>query len=161
MIYKPKKNHPTPVGPVVNSLLTKLLDHPRAKAHQLWPMWRQAVGPKLSSHTELVRVRSGILTVRVDSPVWADQLRFLKPDVLCKMQKQPLPLPLQDIVFQQGSLRNQSYDLGPKTIPLLPPPLEDESKRAEDLVAKVADPELKEALAKLIRTFLTAKRLGK
>lgn len=149
----------TPVGPVIDSLLTDLLDHPRAKAHRLWPLWRQAVGGELASHTELVRLRAGTLTVRVDSPVWADQLRFMKPDILLKLAEQPLPQPVKDIVFQQGSLRNRSFAPGPKPVTPLPPVTAVDAERAEALAATVENEELKRALAKLVRTYLTAQRL--
>jgi predicted nucleic acid-binding Zn ribbon protein len=44
--------------------------------------WDEVMGADVAAHAHLVSVRDGILTVRVDDPIWATQLRYLEPVVV-------------------------------------------------------------------------------
>jgi predicted nucleic acid-binding Zn ribbon protein len=44
--------------------------------------WSEVVGHDVAAHARLVGVRDGVLTVAVDSPPWATQLRYLEAVLL-------------------------------------------------------------------------------
>jgi hypothetical protein len=44
--------------------------------------WVDVVGADVAAHARLVSVRDGVLTVSVDDPIWATQLRYLETAVL-------------------------------------------------------------------------------
>jgi predicted nucleic acid-binding Zn ribbon protein len=44
--------------------------------------WEEVVGGDVAAHARLVSVRDGVLTVAVDDPVWATQLRYLETAVV-------------------------------------------------------------------------------
>jgi len=46
--------------------------------------WREVMGDDVAAHTHLVSVRDGTLTVAVDDPMWATQLRYLEPAVVAR-----------------------------------------------------------------------------
>jgi predicted nucleic acid-binding Zn ribbon protein len=47
--------------------------------------WLDMVGPEIASHAEPRSLRDGVLTVAVDQPAWAVQLRYLGSDLLAKI----------------------------------------------------------------------------
>jgi len=46
--------------------------------------WGEVMGADVAVHTRLVSVREGTLTVAVDDPIWATQLRYLEPAVVTR-----------------------------------------------------------------------------
>jgi predicted nucleic acid-binding Zn ribbon protein len=44
--------------------------------------WPEVVGEDVAQHARLGSVREGVLTVTVDGPIWATQLRFLEAEIL-------------------------------------------------------------------------------
>ena len=44
--------------------------------------WVDVVGADVAAHARLVSVRDGVLTVAVDDPIWATQLRYLETAVV-------------------------------------------------------------------------------
>ena len=46
--------------------------------------WDEVMGADVAAHTELVSVRDGVLTVTVDDPIWATQLRYLEPAIVTR-----------------------------------------------------------------------------
>ena len=44
--------------------------------------WIDVVGADVAAHARLVSVRDGVLTVAVDDPIWATQLRYLETAVV-------------------------------------------------------------------------------
>lgn len=47
--------------------------------------WVELVGPEIAAHAEPGSLRDGVLTVNVDQPAWAAQLRYLASDLLAKI----------------------------------------------------------------------------
>lgn len=47
--------------------------------------WVELVGPEIASHAEPRSLRDGVLTVVVDQPAWAAQLRYLGSDLVAKI----------------------------------------------------------------------------
>ena len=47
--------------------------------------WAQLVAEQVAAHATPVRLRNGALSVAVDDPVWATQLRWLESDVVAKL----------------------------------------------------------------------------
>lgn len=50
-----------------------------ARVHR---MWREIVGEGLAEHTEPVRLRGGVLVIRVSSSAWAAQIPYLANDIV-------------------------------------------------------------------------------
>jgi predicted nucleic acid-binding Zn ribbon protein len=46
--------------------------------------WREVMGDDVAAHARLVSVRDGTLTVAVDDPIWATQLRYLETVVVTR-----------------------------------------------------------------------------
>jgi predicted nucleic acid-binding Zn ribbon protein len=48
-------------------------------------VWPELVGEAIAGHSRPRSVRRGVLTVAVDSPAWATQLRYLEGDVVARL----------------------------------------------------------------------------
>ena len=66
------------------------------QAVNLWPI---VVGKKIAENTTIQDVKHGVLIVRVDSPVWAQELQFQKKEVLFKINKTLGKKTIKDIRF--------------------------------------------------------------
>ncbi len=56
---------------------------PAGDAHgTLEQHWVEIMGDDVAAHTRLVSVRDGVLTVTVDGPIWATQMRYLETAVM-------------------------------------------------------------------------------
>ena len=49
--------------------------------------WEQAVGPRVARHTRAVAFHEGVLQVEVDGSAWMQELGFLKPDLMRKVNR--------------------------------------------------------------------------
>jgi predicted nucleic acid-binding Zn ribbon protein len=66
------------------------LDDPRAVGGVL-EGWAAAVGETVAAHARPCTLREGILSVEVDSPEWATQLRYLEEDLLRRLGRSVPP----------------------------------------------------------------------
>ena len=66
------------------------------QAVNLWPI---AVGKKIAENTTVQDVKHGVLIVRVESPIWAQELQFQKKEVLFKINKTLGKKTIKDIRF--------------------------------------------------------------
>lgn len=48
--------------------------------------WPSLVGDAVAAHTRPRKLRDGVLTVAVDDPAWATQLRFLEADLVARLE---------------------------------------------------------------------------
>ena len=66
--------------------ITRRLGGPSAGvASTVFAGWEDLVGPDIAAHAQPVSLRDGILTLAVDHPTWAAQLRFMTADLLTRM----------------------------------------------------------------------------
>jgi hypothetical protein len=120
------------------------------KTYSLWGAWNEIVGESVADHSQPRSVRNRILFIDVTHSTWMQQLQFLKPTLLEKVNNflgEPL---IQDIRFRLG-----------KISPTLPAPsktpsLKDEKldlgtlNRIENLVQKINDEEIGKELREVL-----------
>ncbi|MBF0422125.1 MAG: DUF721 domain-containing protein [Magnetococcales bacterium] len=150
-----------PVGDVLGRIMGDFSDRPQSKGQKLGGLWVHAVGEQVAKHSQPERLARGLLTVRVDSPVWLTQLLHMKSVLLAKLYAVSSDTGIRDLRFVQGSLRTRSTSQGEKSnIDRLPPPNPEEVQRAMHMVASVVDSDLRAALQKLAQTMLVRRRCG-
>ncbi|MDI6731443.1 MAG: DUF721 domain-containing protein [Candidatus Margulisbacteria bacterium] len=64
--------------------------------------WKEVVGEKIGSHTEAVKISHGMLFVSTSSPVWAQELSFLKDELMGKLNLVAGSQIIKDIRFRCG-----------------------------------------------------------
>lgn len=101
----PRRNrlfHPAAAGAVLDALTRKMGVHERLEPYRAWKVWAEVVGPQTAQHAQPFRLRAGVLEVRVDHPVWMQQLQLLKPRILERLNKAIAPGVLADIHLRHG-----------------------------------------------------------
>lgn len=148
-----------PLGQLISALVDQRLDQAASRNAALWRHWSRLVGPEMAQHSEPVGIREGVLTIRVEAPVWVTQLSFLKPELLATLNSRLAGAPLSDIRFRAGALSRRLPDDRSVPPPPLPAATEAECRRAAELTAMVQDDQLRERLYRVILTGTVANRL--
>jgi hypothetical protein len=90
----------------IAGLLKKLLGDQglddRLPRYQAWLVWDKVVGDQIARHARPLRIREKILEVRVDNPVWMQQLQMLKPKILQKLHQELPDCDIEDIYLRRG-----------------------------------------------------------
>ena len=115
--------------------------------------WRRILGERIARHSSPRAYRGGTLTVTVASPVWAQELSFLTPVILSKLQAGG---------FQVAEVRWHVASLPPQgpprtwTAPIVP--LSKLPHDLENAVSKVEDPELRQAIVEAAAHVMARQR---
>ncbi|HEY7129145.1 MAG TPA: DUF721 domain-containing protein [Nitrospira sp.] len=116
---------------------------------RLQQQWRHIIGEPVGSHTWPVQVRFKKLYLVVRNSVWLQQLVFLKPMLLAKVNERAGSEVLTDIAFRVGEI--------PDATTVAPAPSQDRVQvsdaamvEAHAHAAAVKDPELRTRLASVM-----------
>ncbi len=90
----------------IKDLIHGAFDNPniaaKARENMIFPFWNFIVGPKIAGHTTPYRLENGILKVMVSSSSWAQQLSFMKEQILRGYLELTGEELVKDIRFQIG-----------------------------------------------------------
>jgi predicted nucleic acid-binding Zn ribbon protein len=76
---------PRPVAASIDRAAAAL-GAPRASAlHKVFVCWPELVGPAIAAHARPLSLKDGVLTIGVDQPGWATQLRYLEATLLTQL----------------------------------------------------------------------------
>jgi predicted nucleic acid-binding Zn ribbon protein len=73
---------PTPLGDALAALGKELGMDATDAVTSLSRRWPEVAGEEVAQHAHVSSVRDGVLTVIVDGPIWATQLRYLEAVIL-------------------------------------------------------------------------------
>jgi len=69
--------------------------------------WPEMVGEVVAEHAQPRSLRDGVLTVAVDAPAWATQLRYLEAELLARAEREVAPGAIGSIrVVVEGAARD-------------------------------------------------------
>jgi len=86
-----------PVGQVLARLMKGLGLEDKLKERELVENWPDIVGPDIARFSRALRVRGGVLYLKVDSPAWGQELHFLKAQLLERVNERCGPGLVRDI----------------------------------------------------------------
>jgi len=72
------------------------------KVCSLLTLWDKVVDKRVSQHTEPVKIYNRVLFVSVSSPTWAQELTFLKPEIIDRFNQVAGQKTISDIKFKAG-----------------------------------------------------------
>ncbi len=58
-----------------------------AQLAEIWTHWREIVGDDIAEHCTPQKLNGGKLYLKVDNPVWVQQLDLMKEEVRCKINE--------------------------------------------------------------------------
>src|ERR1041384_5925149 len=103
-----KKLPPIPIESVGAGLeqSVKRLDlAPRLDEYGVWPIWREVVGRTIARNAQPEKIRNGTLFVKVSSPVWMQELQFMKEMIAEKLnQRLQNNAAVKNIFFMVGRI---------------------------------------------------------
>ena len=88
-----------PIKTVLNTYLFKTGLDLGVNQQQAVNLWPKAVGKKIAENTTVQDVKHGVLIVRADSSIWAQELQFQKKEILFKINKTLGKKTIKDIRF--------------------------------------------------------------
>lgn len=116
---------------------------------RLQQQWHEIIGEPVGSHTWPVQVRFKKLYLIVRNSVWLQQLTFLKPTLLAKVNEQAGSELITDIAFRVGEIPD-ARTAAPASQPQRQPVNEAAVVEANAHAAAVQDPDLRNRLASLM-----------
>jgi len=145
-----RKSKPKPIRSILESTLKGLEVDFQLKAYSIWGAWEEIVGESVAHQAQPRSIRNRILFVDVSHPTWMQELQFLKPKLLERLNAffgEPL---LEDIRFRLGKIapplsapsrddRWHEEELDEKTV-----------VRMETLLQQIGDGEMKKGLRELL-----------
>jgi hypothetical protein len=141
---------PRPIRWVLEETIQALgIDAP-IKNYSLFGAWKEIVGETIALQTQPRSLRNQILFVDVSHSTWIQQLQFLKPQLLEKLNAFLGEPPIQDIRFKLGKISPPSPPSPPS--PLWPKePLDKRTLDCMDeLLGKIEDKETRESLRNIL-----------
>lgn len=70
---------------VLSRMLSQLGITERLKEADAIRIFKEVVGERIAKHAEAVAIRSGTLQVRVESPVWRQELTYSKQEIITSL----------------------------------------------------------------------------
>ena len=126
---------------------------------RLQQQWRELIGEPVGSHTWPTQVRFKKLYLIVRNSVWLQQLVFLKPTLLAKLNERAGSDMLTDIAFRVGEIPDvPAIAAGPS--PESVPVSDAAMTEAEAHAAALKDPELRTRLASLMAAAFSRSALN-
>jgi hypothetical protein len=128
---------------------------------RLQQQWREIIGEPVGSHTWPAQVRFKKLYLIVRNSVWLQQLVFLKPTLLAKLNDRAGAEMLTDIAFRVGEIPDVHVRaVVPGPSPQSVPVSDAAMTEAQAHAAAVQDPELRTRLASVMAEAFTRSALN-
>jgi hypothetical protein len=141
---------PQKIRSVLEGTLKSLEIDVPLKSYSILGAWKEIVGESVALHTQPRIIRNRILFIDVSHPTWIQQLQFLKPTLLEKINYFLGEPHIQDIRFKLGKI-SPAIPSPSKT-----PAVEDEKldpgtlNRIETHVRKINDEEIRKELREVL-----------
>jgi len=142
----------------VLSLSLKRLDlTTRLDDYGVWPVWNDVVGKTIAKNAQPEKIRHGTLFVKVTSPVWMQQLQFMKEMIAEKLNQRLKGEVVKTIFFMVGRIdapANETEEAPLSQANEPPRPVN------QEFLQSIDDPEVREAFSKLLKSFARRKPKG-
>ena len=100
-----KNNEFTHIGKIVEGLMNAYRREADADIGKIFSIWEQAVGSPIAENASPAACKGRLLLVHVTSSPWLHQLRFLKPELIQKINAALGHAHVTDIKFKIGPLQ--------------------------------------------------------
>jgi len=120
----------------------------------VWPVWNDVVGEPIARNAQPEKIRNGTLFIKVSSPVWMQQLQYMK-EMIAETINQRLKADIvKNIFFVVGRV-----DSGISEAQVPPQPVSaTEPELDEQFLESVEDLEIRQAFKKLLRSYARRKQ---
>jgi len=155
------------VREVVEDLIQRHEVREKVAENMVGFLWEEIVGPAVARIARPTQVRDGILYVKVKSPQWAQELSYMKVQVLENVRERIPTLHVEDVRFTPAWTSPEEF-VEEEVSPLPPWPKEEEleamvlnpSERytIEAVVQTLSEPEMRERLRRTMEREFKSRR---
>lgn len=143
-------------GTILSGLAKRLGLESRLLEHRLQHDWRRIVGEPIASHTWPDQIRFKKLYLTVQNSVWVQQLTFLKPALLAKLNGAAGTTLITEIALRVGELPSAGEAETSASPTIHKPAVSDAAlTEASAHAAAVQDPELRDRLTQVMAEALS------
>lgn len=89
----------TPLKNILETILREQAFRGDIEAYRVFSEWGQIVGEHVAAHTTPARVTGKFLYIEVDDHLWLAQLKYMKADMLKKIDRAVKPGLFEDLKF--------------------------------------------------------------
>jgi predicted nucleic acid-binding Zn ribbon protein len=89
----------SPIKKAIENILKEYNIKEDVDVYKIFHLWGSIVGDKTAGHTKPARVGNNTLFVEVDDPLWLTQLRYMRDDIMDKIDVNVKKGVLKDIKF--------------------------------------------------------------
>jgi predicted nucleic acid-binding Zn ribbon protein len=144
------------VGAVLDQSLKRLDLAPRLDEYSVWPIWNEIVGKTIARNAQPEKIRNGTLFIKVSSPVWMQQLQFMKNMIADKLNQRLKQDIVKNIFFMVG--RIDAAEEEALTQPHANQATETAEREVnEEFLTSIDDAEIRDAFKKLLTSFARRK----
>jgi len=139
------------LGEVLDNSLKRFQLSPRLDEYRVWPIWNDTVGPTVARNAQPEKIRNGTLFVKVTSPVWMQQLQYMKEIIAEKLNQRLKGEVVRNIFFVVGKIDPEVLEV--KGLERPEPAPTHEGQVDEEFLNTVEDPEIRRAFTKLLKSY--------
>jgi hypothetical protein len=144
------------LGQVLQKSLQRLELSTRLDEYGVWPIWNDVVGPTIARNAQPEKIRNGTLFIKVTSPVWMQQLQYMKEMIAERLNQRLKTNLVKNLFFVVGQVNIESVEGEAKPTPESSTPLQD--RLNEDFLESVPDPEIRQAFKRLLKSYSRRQR---
>ena len=144
------------VGEVLDQSLKRLDLALRLDEYGVWPIWNDIVGKTIARNAQPEKIRNGTLFVKVTSPVWMQQLQFMKNMIADKLNQRLKQEVVKNIFFMVGRIDVEEEELETPSLELHGDPAT-LPQVSEEFLQSIDDAEIRDAFKKLLKSFARRK----
>ncbi len=139
------------LGSVLEQSLKRLDLAARLDEYAVWPIWNEVVGTVIARNAQPEKIRNGTLFVKVSSPVWMQQLQFMKDMIAGKLNHRLKGDTVKNIFFMVGRIDGPAESTE-----------QEEQSDAEEMsgaelndefLNSISDPEIRAAFKRLLKSY--------
>jgi hypothetical protein len=145
------------LGQVLEKSLKRMEISTRLDEYAVWPIWNDTVGITIARNAQPEKIRNGTLFVKVTSPVWMQQLQYMKDMIIERLNQRLKTGVVKNIFFVVGQVHMEPVELESNPPTPMAPEVQG-SGHNEDFLESVQDPEIRQAFKRLLKGYSRHKR---
>ncbi|HEY6367410.1 MAG TPA: DUF721 domain-containing protein [Candidatus Binatia bacterium] len=145
------------LGQVLDKSLKRLDLSTRLDEYGVWPIWNDVVGSTIARNAQPEKIRNGTLFIKVTSPVWMQQLQYMKEMIIEKLNQRLKTNIVKNIFFVVGQVNVETVEDESKPTAQSFTAIQD-IRVNEDFLESVRDPEIRQAFKRLLRGYSRRQR---
>jgi predicted nucleic acid-binding Zn ribbon protein len=135
------------LGSVLEQSLKRMDLVARLDEYAVWPVWNEVVGAVIARNAQPEKIRNGTLFIKVSSPVWMQQLQFMKEMIAGKLNQRLRGEIVKNIFFIVGRID------APAEAAQSPQSAAEAAFKIDDtFLDGVEDPEIRSAFKQLLKS---------